>query len=334
MKRRALERFYCVLYLTLDGEKEITLKRDTWSDPSPHESGFVTVNGVRLNYLDWGGSGEPLVLIHGAGANPHCYDDLAPAFTDSFRVVAYARRGHDQSDMKEPYDTATLTEDLHGFMDALGIVKAHLAGWSLGGNEITAMAAKHPKRVGSLVYLDAGYDWADPAFVEAFKYYPESMTTPASALASLDAFREYQRITWAREIDPSKIEAYIRDLVVIQSDGTVKERMNERTAQELYASILADRRDYTNVHSPALAIYARTMLDLQCEDSTQRKKNLAWERKFMAPFRKSQIERIRRELPGVKIVNVPGTHNNFLFTCRQQVLEAMRGFLGSSVTRR
>jgi pimeloyl-ACP methyl ester carboxylesterase len=318
----------------LDEEKGITLKKDAWSDPSPHESGFVTVNGVRLNYLDWGGSGEPLVLIHGAGANPHWFDDLAPAFTDSFRVVAYARRGHGQSDMKGPYDTATLTEDLHGFMDALGIARAHLAGWSLGGNEITAMAAKYPKRVGNLVYLDAGYDWADPAFLEAFKHYPESMTTPASALVSLDAFREYQRISWAREIDPSKIEACIRDLVVIQPDGAVKERMSESTAQELYASVLADRRDYTNVHSPALAIYAETMLDLQCEGSAQRKKNSAWERKFMAPFRKSQIERIRRELPGVKIVNVPGSHNDFFFTCRQQVVGAMRRFLRSPVTRR
>jgi pimeloyl-ACP methyl ester carboxylesterase len=236
--------------------------------------------------------------------------------------------------MKGPYDTATLTEGLHGFMDALGTAKAHLAGWSLGGNEITAMAAKYPKRVGSLVYLDAGYDWADPAFLEAFKHYPESVTTPISALVSLDAFREYQRISWAREIDPSKIEACIRDLVVVQSDGTVKERMNERTAQELYASVLADRRDYSNVHSPALAIYAETMLDVQCEDSAQRKKNLAWKRKFIAPFRKGQIERIRRELPGVKIVNVPGTHNDLFFTCRQQVVEAMRRFLRSSVTKR
>lgn len=100
----------------------------TWSDPAAHKSGFVTANGVRLHYLDWGGSGPPLILIHGLGENPHYFDDLAPAFTDRFRVVAYARRGHGQSDAKGPYDTATLTEDLRALMNGLGIAKAHLAG--------------------------------------------------------------------------------------------------------------------------------------------------------------------------------------------------------------
>src|SRR5271165_6426931 len=84
------------------------------------KSGIVNANGVRLNYLDWGGSGPPLILIHGLGDNPHIFDDLAPAFTDRFRVVAYARRGHGQSEAKAPYDTATLTEDLRGLMDGLG----------------------------------------------------------------------------------------------------------------------------------------------------------------------------------------------------------------------
>jgi alpha-beta hydrolase superfamily lysophospholipase len=73
-------------------------KAETWSDFSPHKSGFVTVNGVRLNYLDWGGSGPTLILLHGFGDNPHLYDDFAPAFTDRFRVIAYARRAEGDSE--------------------------------------------------------------------------------------------------------------------------------------------------------------------------------------------------------------------------------------------
>ena len=160
-------------------------KSGAWSDPAPHKSNFVISNGVRLHYLDWGGSGPPLILIHGYGDNPHAFDDLAPAFTDRFRVVAYARRGHGQSDAKGPFDTATLTEDLRGLMDGLGIAKAHLAGWSMGGNEITAMAGTYPKRVGRIVYLEAAYDWGDPAFAAAFKAIPPSlMAPPAGAMAS------------------------------------------------------------------------------------------------------------------------------------------------------
>ena len=110
-----------------------------------------------------------LILLHGSGDNPHVFDDLAPAFTDRFHVIAYARRGHGRSEARPPYDTATLTEDLRGLMDALGISKASLVGWSLGGNEITAMAALHPDRVDKLVYLDAAYDWADPDYKAAFQ---------------------------------------------------------------------------------------------------------------------------------------------------------------------
>jgi pimeloyl-ACP methyl ester carboxylesterase len=66
----------------------MTTRLDTWQDPSRHTSHFVTVNGVRLHYLDCGGSGEPLVLIHGLGDTAHYFDDLAPALRDRWRVVA------------------------------------------------------------------------------------------------------------------------------------------------------------------------------------------------------------------------------------------------------
>jgi pimeloyl-ACP methyl ester carboxylesterase len=306
-----------------------------WSDAAPHKSGFVTTNGIRLNYLDWGGSGPALILIHGFGANPHHFDDLASAFTDRFQVIAYARRGHGRSDAKGPYDTATLTEDLRGLMDALDIAKAHLAGWSMGGNEITAMAGTHPERVNRIVYLEAAYDWADPAFVASLKSYPLDMTTPASAMTSLDAYREYQRtVLYPGVSDASRFEAYIRDLVVIQPDGTVRQRMSDSVRQALEARVLTDRRDYTKVRSPALAIYAETMLDARYGDSAQRAKISAWEQNHMVPFRAASIERVRRELPGVEIVNVPGTHDDFVFTSREQVVSVMRRFLSGSPPQR
>src|SRR4051794_22974107 len=80
---------------------------------------FATVNGARLQYLDWGGQGTGLVFIHGLGDSPHAWDDIAPAFTDHFRVVAYARRAHGRSEVKGPYDHATLAEDLRVLLDTL-----------------------------------------------------------------------------------------------------------------------------------------------------------------------------------------------------------------------
>ncbi len=307
------------------------MKTASSADTSPHKSGFVTANGIRLHDLDWGGSGPVLVLIHGGLDNAHVFDDLAPAFTDRFRVIAYDLRGHGRSDAKGPFDTTTRTEDLRGLMDSLGIAKAHLAGWSMGGNDITAMAGSHPERVDHIVYLEGAYDWGDPGFAAAFKSVPVDFTPPASAMTSLDAYREYQQRTWLPAVsDVARFEAYVRDLVVIQSDGTVRQRITDSVTQAVLSTVLTDRRDYTKVRSPALAIYAESYFDTRNGDSSQYAKNLAWEQKYMAPLRAASIERVRRELPSVEIVKVPGTHKDFVFTSREQVVSAMQRFLGGT----
>lgn len=305
-----------------------TTKKTDWHDPAPHKNLFVTTNGIKLNYLDWGGSGPTLILIHGYRDNPHVFDDLAPAFTDDFHVIAYARRGHGQSEAKEPYDTATLTEDLRGLMDSLDIAEAHLAGWSMGGNEITAMAGTHPERVDHIVYLDAAYDWGDPASAKAYRSIPAHMNATASDMKSVDAYRAYQKASWLPGVsDSSRWESYMRDLVVVQPDGSLKLAMSDEASQALFTTLITDRRDYTRVHSPALAIFAETFLDVRNGEPARLAKNLEFERSLCAPFRAASIDRIHRELSGVEIVRVPGTHMDFVFTSREPVVRVMRRFL-------
>jgi pimeloyl-ACP methyl ester carboxylesterase len=302
-----------------------------WSDTAAHKGGFVTANGIRLHYLDWGGLGPALMLIHGGLDNAHVFDDLAPAFTDHFRVIAYDLRGHGRSDAMGPFDTTTRTEDLCGLMDRLGINKAHLAGWSLGGNDITAMAGTHPERVDSIVYLEGAYDWGGPALADAFKSPPVDFRAPVGAMTSLDAYRGYQQQTWFPAVsDVARFEAYVRDLVVIQSDGTVRPRMTDSVTQAVLSTVITDQRVYTKVRSPALAIYAETFFDVRNGDPAQLAKNLDWEQKYIAPFRAASIERVRRELPSVEVVNVPGTHKDFVFTSREQVVNAMQRFFGAT----
>lgn len=302
-----------------------------WLDTAAHKSGFVTANGIRLHYLDWGGFGPVLILIHGGLDNAHVFDDLAPAFTGHFRVIAYDLRGHGRSEAKGPFDTTTRTADLCGLMDSLGIAKAHLAGWSLAGNDITAMAGTHPERVDSVVYLEGAYDWGGPALAHAFKSLPIDFLTPASAMTSLDAYRGYQKKVWFPAVsDTSRFEAYVRDLVVIQSDGTVRLRMTDGVTQEVLSTVLTNRPDYTKISSQALAIYAETFLDVRNGDRAQLARNVHWEQKYMTSFRAASIERVRREVPSVEIVKVPGTHKDFVFTSREQVVTAMQRFLGGT----
>ena len=170
---------------------------------------------------------------------------------------------------------------------------------------------------------------ADPALVAGNKSLPVNLTAPASAMTSLDAYRAYQRAVFFPAVsEPSRFEAYVRELVVIQSDGTVRQRMSDSVAQTVVNTAFSDRRDYTKVRSPALAIYAETFLDVRNGDPAQLAKNLAWEQKYMAPFRAASIERVRRELSNVEIVSVPGTHWTSSSRPENQVVAAVRRFLG------
>jgi non-heme chloroperoxidase len=127
-----------------------------WTDRSPHKVGFITVNGVRLHYLDWGGSGGTLLFLTGMGNTAHIYDALAPKFTDRFRVLGLTRRGFGESEKPETgYDTATLVEDILQFLDGMKIQRVSFVGHSLAGDELTMFATKYPQRVEKLVYLDA-----------------------------------------------------------------------------------------------------------------------------------------------------------------------------------
>jgi len=320
-----------LLSMTACGERpapEAQPAEAAWTDPSPHVSAFITANGIRLHYLDWGGTGPALILVHGYSDTPHIFDDLVPALGGQFRVVAYARRGHGRSGKEGPYDLTTLTEDLRTLMDSLGIARAHLAGWSMGGNEITAMAGRYPDRVERIVYLDAGYDWSDPAIVAGFNDLPVNLAAAGSDLASIEAYTAWQMTNWFPGVsDPSRLEAHFRDMVDIQPDGTVQSVMADSVVGGLWTSLTTEPRNYAAVRAPALSIYSATFFDVTRGDSVQVAKNRAWEDKYMTPFREASKARLQKDLKGIQFLTVPGTHADFVFTSRDQVAEAMVRFL-------
>src|SRR5262245_56875269 len=69
--------------------------------PSPPDQ-VVSINGVRLQYVDWGGSGDAVLLLPGLGDDVHRFDPFAPRFTDAFHVVGFSRRGQGASDASSP----------------------------------------------------------------------------------------------------------------------------------------------------------------------------------------------------------------------------------------
>ena len=304
-----------------------TAVTEPWHDTASHQERFVEAKGARLHVLDWGGSGPPLVLIHGYGDSPHVFDDIAPALTGQFRIVAYARRGHGQSSSAESFSNEALAADLVAVMDSLGIAKASLAGWSMGGNEITAAAGLYPDRVARIVYLDGAYDWSDPAFATSMGELPISLDPPPAARVSLEAYKAWYYETWFPGLDPARIEAHVRAIANPQPDGTLRPVPDSANSARAFAALGTMKRDYTRVKAPALAIYSEVFLTVPGPDSAATATIVAWEAKHMVPFRTASQARIRKELKNVEIVTVPGSHATFVFVSRDSVAALMQRFL-------
>jgi pimeloyl-ACP methyl ester carboxylesterase len=119
-----------------------------------HDSRFAQVRGLRMHYLDFGGSGLPIIFLHGGHGDARNFVDFAPRFVDGFRVLALDRRGTGQSEaMDWGYTTAAQAEDVLGFMDALGLDRAVLIGFNRPVAAMTYLAEHHPDRLAGVVYL-------------------------------------------------------------------------------------------------------------------------------------------------------------------------------------
>src|SRR5580704_16087389 len=112
----------------------------SWSDSSKHRVQFVTLeDSVQLEVLDWGGAGQPLMLLAGSGNTAHVFDGFAEKLTDLYHVYGITRRGYGASGRPTFGFTAQrLAEDVLRVLDSLHLGKAVLAGHSLGGHELTA----------------------------------------------------------------------------------------------------------------------------------------------------------------------------------------------------
>ena len=126
-------------------------------DTSGHKVSFVTVEpGVELEVLDWGGTGETLVLLTGLGDNAHVFDQFAYQFNDRFHVIGITRRGFGRSSQPaHGYDVDTRARDDIAVLDKLNIREAVFVGHSVAGTELNKLGAVYPDRVKKLVYLDA-----------------------------------------------------------------------------------------------------------------------------------------------------------------------------------
>lgn len=302
-----------------------------WPDPSNHQVQFVTVEpGVRLEVLDWGGAGRPIVLL--AGYNTaHEYDDFAPKLAQSCHVYGITRRGYGASSRTESgYTAARSAEDVLQVLNALKLVSPVLVGHSFGGQDLSSLGASHSDMLGGLVYLNSAEDptlaFSQPPGLKDFR--PAAMRNPPKEdLSSFQAYRDSQRQIHGVAFP----EAELRAVYSANPDGSVgKYTVPEGVRHAIFEGRV--KPDYASIRVPVLALFG---VSPTVEEQVEKYKpqNQA-ERVAIELDRATNLTiRARHKLdlligvPTARVVDVPGA-NWFIFLSNEaDVLREVRTFL-------
>lgn len=128
----------------------------------------VEVNGMQM-YYEVSGEGDPLVILHGAYMNIPSMGKIVSRLSETHKVYAIEFQGHGRTtDIDRPITYPNLADDVAVFMDAVGIEKADVFGYSMGAAAALQLAIRHPEKVDQLVGASLAYDasgW-QPAFIE------------------------------------------------------------------------------------------------------------------------------------------------------------------------
>jgi pimeloyl-ACP methyl ester carboxylesterase len=224
-------------------------------DPSPHAERFFAVNGARLHLLDWGGKGPLLMFLPGYGDTAHIFDDLAPAFTDHFHVVALTPRGFPPSSAPNSgYTIAQLADDVRAVMDSLRVREAILAGHSISGAVITQFGILHPERLAAAIYLDASLDFG-AAYQRSHRVGKPSPRDTTSA-----AYRAWQRRYSDSHLSRNALAAFAANDRAMQMDSVEAARR-----KELVAALATEVRSRPHqpwlIKAPALSLCAGGSFD-------------------------------------------------------------------------
>ena len=134
---------------------------------------WLTIEALSFHYRDWGDGEQEIILLHGLASTCHIWDMVAPLLAEGgHRVVAMDQRGHGASAKPEQgYDFGTVSRDLTGLIEGLGMERPLIVGHSWGADVALEFAVANPKVPKGLCFVDGG------------------MIQPSARYASLDQAR-------------------------------------------------------------------------------------------------------------------------------------------------
>jgi esterase len=196
---------------------------------------FLTVNGLRLHYLDWGASGlPPVVCVHGYTSSAEAFNAPARHLQDRFHIIAPDVRGHGESAWSPTaaYQYCDQIGDLAALVDELQLSRFALIGTSMGGIIAMGFAARYPDRLRALVINDIGPEpeMGSQRITEMVGGRPEDFASLEEAMAyrrrmspivgsrtiedqrelALGVLRQRPDGRWVWKMDPAYVEQRVR----------------------------------------------------------------------------------------------------------------------------
>jgi pimeloyl-ACP methyl ester carboxylesterase len=275
--------------------------------------------------LDWGGTGDALVLLTGLGDNAHVYDQFAYQFTDCFRVIGITRRGFGHSSQPaHGYDLDTRARDDIAVLDKLNIRQAVFVGHSVAGTELNKLGAVYTDRVKKLVYLDAldigSGGWATlpqpPPAPELTSGDREPVQRLAAALALEDGYR--------------KPLAALCNMIRTDPSGRV---LGPITPPEVYSKIFAGLQpaEYDRIEAPSLGIFNNITPQFRTPYYSNLKpaQQAEFDRSInsLSKWVEGAIQRFRSEVKNARVVELHDTNHYVFIVDEALVVREMRKFL-------
>ncbi len=121
------------------------------------KTGYAPVNGLKL-YYEIHGTGEPLILLHGGVGATEMFNPILPLLSNTRRVIAVDLQAHGRTaDIDRPLSMEAMAGDIAALIKHLGIEKADVMGYSLGGGVALRTAIQHPGAVRKLVVVSTAF---------------------------------------------------------------------------------------------------------------------------------------------------------------------------------
>ena len=170
----------------------------------------VKVNGMQM-YYEVSGQGEPLVVLHGAYMNIPAMGAIIPRLARTHRVYAVELQGHGRTtDIDRPITYPNLADDVAAFMDAVGLTKADVFGYSMGGQTGLQLLIRHPAKVSRLVVASVAYDLE--GWQQAFKEAIPQMTV--EMIVAMPFAQDYRKLA----PNPEDFPELARKLIALEKE--------------------------------------------------------------------------------------------------------------------